>query len=250
MTARRRRKSGSGPSAAALIAWVGGDQPVATGTGVHAWSSSWLPGGRAVLVGRVCGLAAGTVLACGSLLASASHVGDGSLANEGASPLPSHPPAVPGAVSGNPDGYAATMPSEDVSAAAPVAVRAQTFSQSASAPRSQTGRIHRNPPLSLGASVEHDSPSHTAQPPWRSSAPPADDASSRPIAPVNPVLDPPASPVGQVPAVGGVLEPAAPRGGRSASPGIAGVPGTRVVVPRVDETTQPAMAVLGALLPS
>src|ERR671916_1479683 len=103
MTARRRRKTGSGPSATALIAWVGGAPMVAgasagtvvSGSG-HAWSPIRRPGGRAVAIGRACGLAAGTVLACGSVLASAVHVGDGSLSGGDAS-LPRYFPANPGA---------------------------------------------------------------------------------------------------------------------------------------------------------
>src|ERR671917_2842996 len=108
MTARRRRKSGSGPSATALIAWVGGAQRAGapagtTVSGAHAWSSRRMSGGRAILAGRAFGLAAGTVLACGSVLASAVHVGDGAPTGEGVS-LPSLTPAVPSPGSGTPDG--------------------------------------------------------------------------------------------------------------------------------------------------
>jgi hypothetical protein len=254
MTARRRRKSGSGPAATALIAWVGGaqSQRVASGTagtGVHAWSPIRLPGGRAILVGRAFGLAAGTVLACGSVLASVVHVGDGSLAGEGASPLPSYTPAVPDAGSGSSDGYGGAVSPAHVPATAPVAVRAQTFARTSPTPRLRAERVHRNSPAFVDAPVEHDPPSHTAQPPWRSPAPPADDAPSTPIAPVDPVLNPPASPVGRVPEVGGVLEPATRRTERSALSSIQAARPVTAVVPLAEEATQPAMATLGALLP-
>lgn len=244
MTARRRRKSGSGPSATALIAWVGGAQRAAgapAGTAVHAWSSSRMPGGRAIFVGRAFGLAAGTVLACGSVLASAVHVGDGPLAGEGAF-LPSLTPAAPGVGSGTPDGYGKTASTERVSAA-PDPVSAQAFAQTGPALRPQPARVHRNNPVSLDVPAEDGAAPHTAQSPWRSPAPPANDAPTGPMAPVNPVLDPAASGVGRVAPVGGVLEPAAPRDEQPASSS------SRAVVPLIKETTQPAMTMLGALLP-
>lgn len=212
MTARRRRNSGSGPSATALIAWVGGAQTAAgapagtTVSGLHAWSSSRMPGGRAIFVGRAFGLAAGTVLACGSVLASAAHVDDGSLTARGA-PLPSHTPAGPGAVSGAPDGYGGTASAARVPAA-PVAVSAQAFARTGPASPPRPARVHRNNPVALDVPAEHDPAPETAQPPWRSPAPPADHGPTSPIAPVNPVLDPAASEVGRVAPVD-VLESAA-----------------------------------------
>ncbi|MGH4011508.1 MAG: hypothetical protein ACRDTH_25645 [Pseudonocardiaceae bacterium] len=256
MTARRRRKLGSGPSATALIAWVGGAQ-TATGTppgtavsGVHAWSSSRLPGGRAIFVGRALGLAAGTVLACGSVLASAVNVGDGSLTREGAA-LPSHTPAGPAAVSGTPDGYGATASAERVPAA-PVAVSAQAFARTSSASPARPVRVHRNTPVSVDVPAEQSPAPDTAQqPPWRSSAPPADHAPAGPIAPVSPVLDPAASGVGRVAPVDGVLEPAARRDERPAPSSLqAAVVATQAVAPLVEEATQPAMTMLGGLLPT
>ena len=247
MTARRRRKSGSGPSATALIAWVGGAQravgaPAGTAvSGAHSWSSRRRSGGRAILAGRAFGLAAGTVLACGSVLASAVHVGDGSPTGEGAF-LPSLPPAAPSVGSGTPGEYGGTASAERVSAA-PAPVSAQAFVRTGPALRPQPAQVHRNNPVSLDVPAEDGAAPHTAQSPWRSPAPPADDASTGPMAPVNPVLDPAASGVGRVAPVGGVLEPAAPREEQPASPR------SQAVVPLVEEATQPAMTMLGALLP-
>jgi hypothetical protein len=247
MTARRRRKSGSGPSATALIAWVGGAQTAAgapTGTAVsrgHAWSSSRMPGGRAILVGRAFGLAAGTVLACGSVLASAVQVGDGSLTGEGAFLL-SPTPAAPGAGSSTPDGSGGAASAERASAA-PDPVSAQAFAQTRPVLRPQPARVHRNNPVSLDAQAEDGAAPHTAQSPWRSPAPPADDAPTSPMVPVNPVLDPATSGVGRVAPVGEVLEPAALRDEQPASASI------QAVEPLIEEMTQPAMTMLGSLLP-
>ncbi len=264
MTARRRRKLGSGPSATALIAWVGGAQTVAgapAGTavsGVHAWSAGRMPGGRAVLVGRAFGLAAGTVLACGSVLASAVHVGDGSLTGEAAF-LPSHTPADPAAGSGTPYGHGGMVSAAPV-AAAPVAVSAQAFARTAPALPQRPARVHRNNPVSVDVPAEQDPPPDSAQQPWRSPAPPAERAPTGPIAPVSPVLDPAASGVDRVAPVD-VLEPAArsdeqpapsrvQRDEKPAPSSIqAAVPATRAAVPLVEKATQPAMAMLGGLLP-
>src|SRR5919202_6517649 len=107
MTARRRRKSGSGPSATALIAWVGGprtrmaDDASTPASTTSRAAGDRLIGGRAILFGRACGLAAGTLLACGSVLAGATHVGDGSLAADSASLLNSTP-TTPGTTAGAP----------------------------------------------------------------------------------------------------------------------------------------------------
>ncbi len=256
MTARRRRKTGSGPSATALIAWVGGGQEVAdasagaVGSGVHAWSSGRMPGGRAILVGRACGLVAGTLLACGSVLAGAAQVGDGSLAGQGA-PLPSYTPVGPDAGSGL-DGYGAQAPA-DRAAAAPDAVSAQALAPTGSALRPRSGQVHRNKPVSLDVPAEHGSPSPAVQRPWGSPPPATGQAPTGPIAPMKPVLDPAASGVAQV---GGVLAPATPR---EEQPRLSTtqrlstmqsvLPGTHAVAPLVDKATQPAMAMLSALLP-
>lgn len=257
MTARRRRKTGSGPSATALIAWVGGTPVVAgvsTGTAAsgagHAWSPTRRPGGRAVAIGRACGLAAGTVLACGSVLASAVHVGDGSLAGEDAS-RPSYTPvdreAGPGAPAGYRDAAAVQRP-----AVAPESVSAQAVARSIPELRRQPARVHRNNPVSLNASPERDTAtSPTTQTPWRSPAPSADPAPSGPIAPVNPVLDPAASGVGRVAPVAGVLQPAAKRDEQPAPAGTQAVlPATQAAPPLLKEATQPAMTMLGPLLPT
>ncbi|MGH3983165.1 MAG: hypothetical protein ACRDST_10895 [Pseudonocardiaceae bacterium] len=225
---------------------------VSAGTAVsgagHAWSPTRMPGGRAVLIGRACGLAAGTVLACGSVLASAVHVGDGSLAGEDAS-LPSYIPPGPAAQSGAPVGYlgmAAQRPP-----AAPDAVSAQAVVRTTPELRRQPARVHRNNPMSITAPAERGTAtSPTTQAPWRSPAPSADPAPSGPIAPVNPVLDPAASGVGRVAPVAGVLQPGVKRDEQPAPASTqAVVPGTRAAAPLLKEATQPAMTMLGALLP-
>jgi hypothetical protein len=255
MTARRRRKTGSGPSATALIAWVGGAPMVAgasAGTVVsgagHAWSPTRMPGGRAVAIGRACGLAAGTVLACGSVLASAVHVGDGSLTREDAS-LPSYIPTSPDTKSGAPIGYLGTVAAQRP-AAAPDAVSAQAVVRTIPELRRRPAQVHRNNPASITESAEPvTATSPTTQAPWRSPAPSADPAPSGPIAPVNPVLDPAASGVGRVAPVSGVLQPAAKRDEQPApSSTQAMVPGTQAAAPLLKEATQPAMTMLGALL--
>src|SRR5947209_7635017 len=118
MTARRRRKSGSGPSATALIAWVGGARTDLTDyaeTPVSVAASApgeRVAGGRAILFGRACGLAAGTLLACGSVLAGATHVGgDSSLATDSASLL-NPTPTTPGTTAGAPAELRADTPAE------------------------------------------------------------------------------------------------------------------------------------------
>ncbi len=255
MTARRRRKTGSGPSATALIAWVGGAQMagVSAGTVVsgadHAWPPTRMSGGRAILIGRACGLAAGTVLACGSVLASAVHVGDGSLTGEDVS-LPSYIPPAPDAGSDASDAYRGTF--ADRAPAAPDAVSAQAVARTIPELDPQPARVHRNNPVSLNAPAERGAAtSPTTQAPWRSPAPSADPAPNGPIAPVNPVLDPAASGVGRVAPVVGVLQPAAQRDQRPAVSSVqAVVPRTSAATPLVREATQPAMTMLGALLPT
>jgi hypothetical protein len=222
MTARRRRKSGSGPSATALIAWVGGAQasvgeparaPVSV---IDGRSSGQVPGGRAILFGRACGLAAGTLLACGSVLAGATHAGDGSLAGDGA-PLLNHTPAVPGVGAGTPDEYRGNVPAGRT-AAAPDTVSAQAVADASPAPHPRLGQVRRNNPVSLDMPAEPSRNSGTAQQPWGSSLPPTGHAPSGPIAPVSPVLDPAAKRVGGVAPVGGVLVPPNPREERAGSP--------------------------------
>jgi hypothetical protein len=204
MTARRRRKTGSGPSATALIAWVSGRQVVAGApagagvSGVHAWSSSRNPAGRAILMGRACGLAAGTMLACGSVLVGAVNVGEGSLTGESA-PLPSYAPVGPDAGS-SPGGYGEQAPA-DHTVAAPDTVSTQALAPTGLALRQQSGPVHRNKPVSFAMPAEHGPPPPTAQQSW-GSPPPA--AGQAPIAPVKPVLDPAASGVARV---GEVLAP-------------------------------------------
>lgn len=94
MTARRRRRSGSGPSATALIAWAGGARVIADHASNMALSSaqpsvSALVADRAgPLSGRLRGLAAGSLLACGSVLAVTVHAGDGSFGSPDAQPAP------------------------------------------------------------------------------------------------------------------------------------------------------------------
>jgi hypothetical protein len=292
MTARRRRKSGSGPSATALIAWVGGVQAgFGAPTGAPAsvipgGPSGRMPsGGRAILVARACGLAAGTLLACGSVLAGATHVGDGSLAGDSA-PLLNHTPAAPGTGSGALDEYRGQAHTERASAA-PDLVRAQAVAETSSALHPRLGQVRRNDPASLDVPAEPPRQSRTAPRPWDSPPPATGHAPTGPIAPVSPVLDPAAKGVGRVAPVGGVLAPSNPGEERTGSPhdeqraslraertspstieAVARVtrpvapvtravaplrravaPLRRAVAPPHDNATQPAMVMLTSLLP-
>jgi hypothetical protein len=276
MTARRRRKSGSGPSATALIAWVSGEQPSvgesadALAAVIDGGSCGRVPGSRAILIGRACGLAAGTLLACGSVLAGATHVGDGSLARDSA-PLLNHTPAVPDA--GTLDAYRGNVPAGRTSAA-PDMVSAQAVAGTSPAPRPRRGLVRRNTPVSLDMPAEPDRNSGTAHQPWGSPPPPAGHVPSGPIARLSPVLDPAAKGVGRVPPVGGMLAPATLHAGRAGSSRDAqarslrdepagrprdewrslstGAAVKRVVAPvhhAIQPATQPAMAMLTSLLP-
>lgn len=223
MTARRRRKSGSGPSATALIAWVGGAR-----TGISAPTGAPVPvigsepigrlvGSRAIFLGRACGLAAGTLLACGSVLAGATHVGDGSLAGNGA-PLPNPTLAAPDVAVDVPAEYPAESPAEPASTA-PDLVSAQAVAEPTPSAHPQLGRVRRNTPIAVAMPADEPSqqPS-TAQQPWHSPPPATGSAPQSPIAPVSPVLDPAARGVGRVAPVGGVLAPNNPREVRAESP--------------------------------
>ena len=175
-----------------------------------------MPRGRAVLVGRACGVAAGTLLACGSVLASATHVGDGPLAGNSA-PLPNRAPVALGA--GNPDGYRADVPT-DSPPAAPELVSAQTVADNSPALHPRLGQVRRNNPVSVDTPVAAPSrQAGTDQRPWTSPAPAAGQARRSPIAPVAPVLDPATNRVGRVAPVGGVLAPANPSGQQTHSLG-------------------------------
>ena len=221
MTARRRRKSGSGPSATALIAWVGARQtaisapisaPVSVIQGEHV---PRIPRSRAVLVGRACGVAAGTLLACGSVLASATHVGDGSLAGN-STPLPNRSPVALGA--GNPDEHRADAP-PNLPLAAPELVSAQTVADNRPALHPRLGQVRRNNPAFVTAPAAPSRQASTDRRPRVSPAPAAGQTRRSPIAPVAPVLDPATNRVGRVAPVGGVLTPANPSGQQTRSAG-------------------------------
>jgi hypothetical protein len=280
MTARRRRKSGSGPSATALIAWVGGARTSlsdSVGASVPVAASASIgrtAGNRAIFLGRACGLAAGTLLACGSVLAGATHVGDGSLAGDGV-PLLNRLPAAPDASVGAPSEYRAGPLAEPASAA-PNLVSAQVVTEPNPLLHPPLGRARRNVPLSVDMPADEPSQSlpSTAQQPWQSPSPAAGPTAQSPIAPVSPVLDPAAKGVGRVAPVGGVLAPTNPSrvrvgdtrerqagGDRAASPrqkrpgrNTSGpVQAVKKVVAPVGNTirpaTQPAMTMLTSLLP-
>ena len=280
MTARRRRKSGSGPSATALIAWVGARDtaisapPSAPVSVIHGGHTPRMPRGRAILIGRACGVAAGTLLACGSVLASATHVGDGSLAGNSA-PLPNRVPVALGA--GNPDGYLADAPT-DHPPAAPELVSAQTVADNSPALHPRLGQVRRNNPVSVSTQAAPSRQASADQRAWDSPAPAAGHARRSPIAPVAPVLGPATNRVGRVAPVGGVLTPAnpsdqparnlgaepapSPRAEQSGpatndtvtSDAVASVkqivgPLSNALQPAAQPATQPAMAMLTSLLP-
>jgi hypothetical protein len=283
MTARRRRKSGSGPSATALIAWVGGAQPrggepaAASLSAIDGGSCGRVSGARAVLAGRACGLAAGTLLACGSVLVGTAYVGDGSLAGAGDSaPLLKGTPTVPVAGVGTPNDYRGNL-STGRTPAVPDMVRAQAVADTNPARRARLGRVRRNTPVSLDLPAEPHRGSATPQRPGGSPAPSADPAPSGPVAAVSPLLDPTAKRVGRVAPVGGVLTPINPREKRVGSPhgdqagSSRGAPAAgprdelaslstrggvgavkRVIVPARNvpqPAAQPAMAMLASVLP-
>ncbi|MGH4024825.1 MAG: hypothetical protein ACRDRV_09595 [Pseudonocardiaceae bacterium] len=97
--------------------------------------------GRPPFVGKARGLAAGTLLACGSVLAVAVHTADNSGAQKAASP--GLVTVEPGAVSG---GFAAP-PAPDSSAAPPVVTGAQSFTGTQLRP----GSVLRNVPRFVDA---------------------------------------------------------------------------------------------------
>ena len=214
MTARRRRKSGSGPSATALIAWVGGARTGLTdyaGTPVPVTGSApeeRVAGGRAILFGRACGLAAGTLLACGSVLAGATHVGDGSLATDSASLL-NPTPTTPGTTAGAPAELRADTPAEPAPAA-PEPVRAQAVADPSPVVAPRLGPVRRNAPVSVEMPAEATQHPGTAQRSRDASRSAPDRAPAAPVAPISPVLDPASRGVGQVAPVGGILTPTNP----------------------------------------
>lgn len=191
MTARRRRKSGSGPSATALIAWVGGTgvgtdhEGSAAYSGIPAPSAAAAIDSRPPLAGRARGLAVGTLLACGSVLAVAVHAADSSGPQE---PGPSGLfTAGPGAASG---GYSAT-PRALSSAAAPAITSAQSVARTDVRPES----VHRNAPQSVD--VPRAAPSEPERP-----APLVMPGADRPSSegdPVRRAVAPVADPVAQAP---------------------------------------------------
>lgn len=267
MTARRRRKSGSGPSATALIAWVGGAQAVFAGPAgtsvttpaaeIRRDSTGRIPGGRAIFVGRACGLAAGTMLAFGSVLAGAAN-----LAGE-ITALPDHTPAGPGA--GLADEYrgpALTGPAS----AAPDPVSVQALTATSPVPQPRLGPVRRNSPVSVDV-PEPSQPVRTEQQPVATGPPAVEQPPASPIAPVNPVLDPAASGVDRIAPVGGVLKPERSRGEQSSKVGVrekqssrthderasrskspAAVAPVERVVASLDGATKPTRATLGGLL--
>jgi hypothetical protein len=219
MTARRRRKSGSGPSATALIAWVGGARTDLTdyaGTPVSVNASApaeRVAGGRAILFGRACGLAAGTLLACGSVLAGATHVGDGSLATDSASLL-NPTPTTPGTTAGAPAESRADTPIEPAHAA-PDPVRAQAVADPNPVGAPRLGRVRRNTPVSVEMPAEAAQQPDTAQRSRDTSRSAPGRAPAAPVAPISPVLDPATKGVGRVAPVGGILAPPNPSMGRA-----------------------------------
>jgi hypothetical protein len=213
MTARRRRKPGSGPSASALIAWVGGSQAgIATHVGapvsaIGDASAGGTAGGRAILLGRACGLTAGTLLAFGSVLVGATNVGEGPLAG---APVLNPLPAVPDAAADIPVESRADAPAESTSAA-PEQVRAQAVTETSKPLHPPLGQVHRNSPASVGVpATEPDTHSDAVQQPSGPPPPAKNRAPQGPAAPITPVLDPTAQGVGRVAPVGGVLAPKRP----------------------------------------
>jgi hypothetical protein len=226
-----------------------------------------VPTSRAVLVGRACGLAAGTLLACGSVLASATHVGDGSLAEGGAGNalLPNTPPDP--AVGATPAEAYQAFGSPQREAAAPEPVSTQAFVRTSQPQLPRPAQVRRNAPMVVDAPAAASPPPGSTQRPWEPSAPPASHPPANPIAPVNPVLDPAESGVGRLAPVGGVLAPQAPGQGaprqervrrsedQQAPQEPASVATTKSadplgqVVAPLEQAAQPAISALTSLLP-
>jgi hypothetical protein len=159
MTARRRRKPGSGPSATALIAWVGGAKPGRPASASVSSSQASLailaPYSSAPFAGRARArsLAAGTLLACGSVLAVGVHAADSSPPREKPAPA-SGLATTPDAGSG---GSAAQTPL--AAAARPVAAPAAGGLWTLGGPEVRAGKVHRNAPLFVGGSADPSFPS-------------------------------------------------------------------------------------------
>lgn len=145
MTARRRRKSGSGPSATALIAWVAGegagaergrvsDAPTVPGFRTPPARSSFTARGR--------GLAAGALLACGSVLAVAVHAADSALPPS-AGDLPS------GLVTASPDDVSGGSSATQLAVARPPSASSAGVSQTTGDNHIRSGPVVRNTPLAL-----------------------------------------------------------------------------------------------------
>lgn len=284
MTARRRRKSGSGPSATALIAWVGGARSALTDPAetpvsvIGSAAGDRIVGGRAILFGRACGLAAGTLLACGSVLVGATHVGDGSLAADSASLL-NPTPITPGTTAGDPAELGADAPVEPAPAA-PDPVRAQAVADPSPVVAPRLGHVRRNTPVAVDMPVDAAARHPVTSPRPSNASPSARDRDpATPIAPISPVLDPATRDVGRVAPVGGILAPANPSVesadtqtstplDEQASPrrdegtALGAVETVNSVVapldnaiqpvtkhPLIQPATQPAMAMLNSLLP-
>lgn len=136
MTARRRRRSGSGPSATAMIAWAGGARTIADHAANRAFSatqpsvSALVADRPGALSGKFRGFAVGSLLACGSVLAVAVHAGDGAFGpvEQDATPSPAGPPAMPHVAPGPDATPAATahdpVPADMVAAAVGLATGA------------------------------------------------------------------------------------------------------------------------------
>ncbi len=254
MTARRRRKSGSGPSATALIAWVGGagvdHEGTAAYTGVPVSSAAAIDS-RPPLVGRARGLAVGTLLACGSVLAVAVHAADSSGPQEpGTSGLFT---AGPGVVSG---GYGATaLPVR--SAAAPAVTSAQSVARTDVRP----GVVHRNAPqfvdVPRAAPAEPQRPAPLAMPDRGPS--PERDPVRRAVAPVaDPVTQAPKTVVGAAEKMitpqdrastptSPVVQQVVPAAQDVVSPAGDVLTSVRDVVAPLQQGAQPAMAMLSPL---
>jgi hypothetical protein len=208
-----------------------------------------------VFVGRACGLAAGTLLAFGSVLAGAANVGDGSLAGDTAAPPVT---SVGTGVSAEHPTLAPVEPA----LAAPIPVSTQALTGPSPARQSRLGPVRRNAPVSLDVPAEPSQPVRAEQQPRDSRVPAADQHPGSPAAPVAPVLDPARSEVGRI--APGVLKPENPRHVRDerVSRGSRGRDerATRSTIPvaepvqraaaSLDNVTRPARATLGGLLPT
>lgn len=258
MTARRRRRSGSGPSATALIAWAGGAKVIADHAanravhGAPASVSALVADDSEPLSGRFRVLALGSLIACGSVLAVTVHAGDTAFG-------PIEDQAGPGQ---NPAGSFAANPAEaPVPLAGPEPAPVPVAVHTAAAPELpaagplggqlvRAGAVPRNTPIAVdGYQAAHSRPQVGRH--WNASDSSDAQAAQQPAAdPVQRALAPLATaPKDAVDTARSLAAPVLPSGfaKRSASAPTQRLVSSVTSVAPLDEATQPAMSMLSGI---